>query len=150
MKGLRLVVVALILSSTLGASAASAESRSQSLRSHAPKGITETFYACLDKADSHLIDAAYCLTEEHTRQDKRLNADYKKLLGKLKPEARQALVHDERAWLKLQETTGRFENYAYGSEMVDNLQLSQNELFRICQRADTLEDYLFVVDLQSP
>lgn len=150
MKGLRLVVVALILSSTLGASAASAESRSQSLRSHAPKGITETFYACLDKADSHLIDAAYCLTEEHTRQDKRLNADYKKLLGKLKPEARQALVHDERAWLKLQETTGRFESYAYGSEMVDNLQLSQNELFRICQRADTLEDYLFVVDLQSP
>ena len=68
----------------------------------------------------------------------------------MKPEARQALVHDERAWLKLQETTGRFENYAYGSEMVDNLQLSQNELFHICQRANTLEDYLFVVSLQSP
>jgi uncharacterized protein YecT (DUF1311 family) len=118
------------------------ESTSQIIRQHAPAGITGTFYQCIDKADSDTIASAACLTAEQDRQDKRLNANYKALLAKLSPEAKKQLVLAERAWLKFKETNGTFENAIYGNEIIANLELTQNEVFSICARADTLEKYL--------
>lgn len=148
MKTLRIYALPLALMFMVQVAAAAAESRSHSIKSHAPQGITDTFYACVDKAGSDTIAAANCLTEEHARQDARLNAKYKVLIGKLHPEARDELVHAERAWLKFQEMNGALESSIYGSEAAANLQVAQNEMFRICERANALDDYLFVVNLQ--
>lgn len=130
------------------AAAGAVESRSQGIKVHAPSGITDTFYACVDKAGSDSNAVANCLTDEHTRQDSRLNAKYMTLLGELNPKAKDNLIHAERAWLKFQETNGALENSVYGSEAIGNLQMMQNEIFRICERANALDDYLFVVKLQ--
>ena len=128
--------------------ATATDSRSQDIKRHAPPGITDTFYACVDKADSDTNAAANCLTDEHTRQDKRLNTTYKALLSKLAPKAKDQLIQAERAWLKFQEVNGALESSVYGSEAVGNLQVTENAIFRVCERANALDDYLFVVNLQ--
>lgn len=139
------VTVALLV---YGASAVASDSRSQAIKSHAPKGITTAFYTCVDKADSDTVAIAACLSAEQTRQDNRLNASYKALLGKLTPKTKDALIRAEREWLKFQEANGEFENSIYGSESVANLQLTQNEMFRICERANALDTYLIVANIQ--
>ena len=131
-----------------GAAATASDSRSQAIKNHAPKGITTAFYTCVDKADSDTVAVAACLSAEQTRQDNRLNTTYKALLGKLAPKAKDALVRAEREWLKFQETNGEFENSIYGDESVANLQLTQNEIFRICERANALDTYLIVANIQ--
>jgi uncharacterized protein YecT (DUF1311 family) len=119
------------------------ESASARVRRDAPKGITEAFYACIDKADSNM-EEAFCLSQERGRQDHRLNATYQALLGKLSANQKQNLVEAERAWLKFQDTTARFQGELYGNDLVDNLQIAQNEAFAICKRADELGEYLTV------
>jgi uncharacterized protein YecT (DUF1311 family) len=131
-----------------GTAAVADDSRSQSIKSHAPRGITTAFYTCVDKADSDTVAAAACLSDEQTRQDDRLNASYKALLGKLTPKNKEALIRAEREWLKFQEANGEFENAIYGSENVANLQLTQNEMFRKCERANALDTYLIVANVQ--
>mgnify|MGYP001606441812 CR=1 FL=1 len=131
-----------------GAAATESNHNHTALQSHAPKGITTAFYTCVDKADSDTVAIAACLTDEQTRQDHRLNATYKALLGKLAPKAKDALVRAEREWLKFQEANGEFENSLYGNETDANLQLTQNEMFRICERANALGTYLIVADMQ--
>lgn len=128
--------------------ATATDSRSQDIKRHAPPGITDTFYACVDKADSDTNAAANCLTDEQARQDKRLNATYKALLSKLDPKAKDQLIQAERAWLKFQDANGVLESSVYGSEAVGNLQVTENALFRVCERTNALDDYLFVVNLQ--
>jgi uncharacterized protein YecT (DUF1311 family) len=128
--------------------ATATDSRSQDIKRHAPPGITDTFYTCVDKADSDTNAAANCLTDEQARQDKRLNITYKALLSKLDPKAKDQLIQAERAWLKFQDANGVLESSVYGSEAVGNLQVTENALFRVCERANALDDYLFVVNLQ--
>lgn len=147
MKTVRTLAIALTLLA-YGAVAVASDSRSQAIQSHAPKGITTAFYACVDKADSDTVAIAACLTDEQTRQDNRLNATYKALLGKLAPKAKDALIRSEREWLKFQEANGEFENSLYGNEIIDNLQLTQNEMFRLCERANALGTYLIVANIR--
>ena len=131
-----------------GAVAFASDSRSQTIKNHAPKGITTAFYACVDNANSDTVAIAACLSAEQTRQDNRLNVSYKALLGKLTPKAKDALIRAEREWLKFQDANGEFENSIYGNETVANLQLTQNEMFRICERANALDTYLIVANIQ--
>jgi uncharacterized protein YecT (DUF1311 family) len=147
MKTVRTLAITLAILA-YGASAVAADSRSQAIKSHAPKGITTALYACVDKADSDTIAIAACLSDEQTRQDNRLNATYRALLGKLTPKAKDALVRAEREWLKFQEANGEFESSIYGNEAIANLQLTQNEIFRICERANALGTYLIVANIQ--
>lgn len=147
MKTVRTLAIALTLLA-YGAVAVASDSRSQAIKSHAPKGITTAFYTCVDKADSGTVAIAACLSDEQTRQDNRLNITYKALLGKLTPEAKDALIRSEREWLKFQEANGKFENFLYGNEIIDNLQLTQNEMFRICERANALGAYLIVANIR--
>jgi Uncharacterized protein conserved in bacteria len=147
MKPARMLIVAFALL-VHAAIATASDSRSQAIKSHAPKGITTAFYTCVDKADSDTIAIAACLADEQTRQDHRLNVTYKALLGKLAPKAKGALIRSEREWLKFQAANGEFENSIYGNESVANLQLTQNEMFRICERANALDTYLIVANIQ--
>ena len=88
MKSLCAFAAVLALASYATAAAAE-ESTSQIIRQHAPAGITETFYRCIDKADTDAVASAACLTAEQARQDKRLNANYQALLAKLTPEQKK-------------------------------------------------------------
>jgi uncharacterized protein YecT (DUF1311 family) len=144
MKRTTMTVIAVALL-VYGATAVAGESTSDLIRRDAPKGITDTFYACIDKADSNDIEEAACLSAEQDVQDSRLNRTYKALLAKLDDKAKEQLVNSERAWLAFHGKTSRLESTLYGSEIVGNLQVSQNDIFRLCERANTLEDYLSLV-----
>ncbi|MEP6899597.1 MAG: lysozyme inhibitor LprI family protein, partial [Rhodanobacter sp.] len=127
-----------------GSVAIAADSTSQVIRRDAPKGITTTFYTCIDNAGPDTVALGACLSDEKARQDNRLNATYKALLGKLNPKAKDGLIHAERAWLKFQGTNGEFEASLYGDEIIDNLQLAQNEIFHLCERTNALDKYLAI------
>lgn len=131
-----------------GVSAGAADSTSELIRRDAPKGITETFYACIDKADYDTIAVAACLSSEEAIQDARLNRTYKRLLAKLDSKAKEQLVESERAWLAFHGKTSGLESTLYGSEIVANLEVSQRDIFRLCERANTLDDYLSLVNDQ--
>lgn len=128
--------------------ASAAESNSEYIKPDAPKGISDAFYACVDKAGSDTAAIADCLMNERQKQDARLNSTYKTLMGKIDAKAKEKLVAAERSWLDLQDKTGRLEDTLYGSETVSNLQRTQNETFRICERANVLQKYLAVIDLK--
>jgi len=117
-------------------------STSQIIKEIAPKGIRETYYACIDKARSDLRDVGACITAEKHYQDERLNKAYKKLLNSLKDQSKNDLVVAERSWLAFKEKDSEFLSTLYGDDPVDSMQLAQDEVFRLCERANVLETYL--------
>ena len=131
-----------------GATAGATDSTSHLIRRDAPKGITEAFYGCIDKADYDTIAVAACLSTEEHVQDARLNRTYKALLAKLDSKAKEQLVDSERAWLAFHGKTSRLESSLYGNEIVANLEVSQRDIFRLCERANTLDNYLSLVNDQ--
>lgn len=149
MKTVRTLAVALALFTCGTAAFADPDSTSQYIRRDAPKGITEVFYACIDKAGSDTVALAACQSTEKQKQDVRLNKAYKALLAALDSKAKEDLKVAQREWLALKDKDGRLETALYGDETVDNLQIGQNDVFRLCERANTLEKYLAVVDLKS-
>lgn len=146
MDRIRTTVIAIALFSCASAwAAAAAERPSDRVRRDAPKGITETFYACIDKADYDSIAVGACLSAEEEVQDARLNRSYKTLMGKLDSKAKKQLVASERAWLAFHGKSSGLESTLYGSEIVANLEVSQREIFRRCERANTLDTYVSLV-----
>ena len=141
--GMIAITIALLV---YGAAAVAADSTSQVIRRDAPKGITTTFFTCLDKAGSDTVALGGCLSTEKTKQDTRLNATYKSLLGKLSGKAKDGLVSAQREWLTFHNKTGDFEVSLYGDETVDDLQVTQDEIFQLCDRANTLDKYLAVAN----
>jgi uncharacterized protein YecT (DUF1311 family) len=145
MKTARMLTVTFALLA-YGTIASAADSTSQVIRSEAPKGITAPFYTCIDKAGSDTIALGACLAAEKRTQDARLNTTYKALLGKLNGKAKSQLISAERAWLKFQNEDGTFQNLLYGDEIIDNLDLAQNEIFSLCERANELDRYLSIAN----
>lgn len=141
----RTLIVASVLL-TYGVTATASDSTSQVIRREAPKGITTTFYTCIDKAGSDTIAIGACLSTERTKQDARLNTTYKALLGKVNGKAKNQLISAERAWLKFQNEDGTFQTLLYGDEIIDNLDLTQNEIFSLCKRANELDSYLSIAN----
>jgi uncharacterized protein YecT (DUF1311 family) len=129
-----------------GSAAVAADTTGQMIRTDAPKGITTAFFTCIDKAGSDTVALGGCLSAEKTNQDTRLNATYKTLLGKLNGKAKDALVSAQREWLALHNKSGDFEVLLYGNETVADLQITQNEIFQLCDRANTLDKYLAVAN----
>ncbi|MGN2245589.1 lysozyme inhibitor LprI family protein [Frateuria sp. GZRR35] len=140
MDRIRTTVIAFAL---FAASVAGAVERpSDAIRRDAPKGLTETFYACIDEAKSSDIDKAYCLSQERERQDARLNRAYQALLHKLDGDQKKDVINAERAWLRWQGKTSPVEGALYGSDLIGNLEVTENETFAICRQANRLEEYL--------
>jgi len=131
-----------------GSSAFAADSTSQVIKRQAPKGITATFYTCVDKAGSDTTAQGSCLSAEKKTQDTRLNTTYKALNAKLTGNAKANLLASERAWLEFHNKNGDFEASLYGDEPVADLQVTQNEIFRIAERADALDKYLTIANDQ--
>ncbi|HVI55845.1 MAG TPA: lysozyme inhibitor LprI family protein [Luteibacter sp.] len=131
-----------------GSSALAADSTSQVIKRQAPKGITAAFYACVDKAGSDATAQGACLGTEKKVQDTRLNTTYKALTAKLTGKAKDNLLLSERAWLEYHNKNGDFEAALYGDEPVADLQVTQNDIFRLAERADALEKYLTIANDQ--
>lgn len=131
-----------------GTGAMAADSTSQVIKHQAPSGITATFYSCIDKAGSDAVATSACLSAEKKTQDARLNTTYKALLAKLNGKAKDGLVSAERAWLDFHNKSGDVEAALYGDETVADLQVTQNEIFRLCERANTLSKYLSIANDQ--
>jgi uncharacterized protein YecT (DUF1311 family) len=147
MRTVRTLAITLALLVT-GSSAFAADSTSQVIKRQAPKGITATFYACVDKAGSDTTAQGACLAAEKKTQDTRLNTTYKALTAKLTGKAKDNLLNAERAWLDFHNRNGDFEASLYGDEPVADLQVTQNEIFRLAERADALDKYLTIANDQ--
>jgi uncharacterized protein YecT (DUF1311 family) len=131
-----------------GNNAFATDSTSQVIKRQAPKGITASFYTCVDKAGSDTTAQGACLSAEKKTQDTRLNTAYKALTAKLNGKAKDNLLNAERAWLDFHNRNGDFEASLYGDEPLADLQVSQNEIFRLAERADALDKYLTLANDQ--
>jgi len=109
----------------------------------APKGLSATFAACMDRAGSQQIPRAECLSAERARQDARLNRVYQELVGSLQSPRREQIVEAQRAWLQLQQKDGAFEMSVFEPlGTMGDLQSVESEALSISERADRLEKYL--------
>lgn len=127
---------------------AGAESTVQIIKQQAPKGITTTFYSCTEKAGSDHIAQSACLSAEKKAQNDRLNSVYKIVLGKLNKDDKESLVSAERTWLELHKKSEEFEESLYGSDPVASSSVALNEIFRICERANTLDNYAYIAGIR--
>jgi uncharacterized protein YecT (DUF1311 family) len=147
MQTIKTIAISLALLA-FGTGAMAADSTSQVIKRQAPNGINASFYTCIDKAGSDTVATSACLSAEKKAQDTRLNTTYKALLAKLNGKAKDGLVSSERAWLDFHNKSGNVEAALYGDETVADLQVTQNEIFRLCERANTLDKYLSIANDQ--
>lgn len=140
-------IVTLSVALVMFASGANAyESTAQVIKRHAPAGISDVFYGCLERAGSETIARAACQSAEKERQDTRLNAAYKMLLNKQSGAAKENLVRAERAWLDFHGASTAVESSLYGGETVGSFEVMQREIFRLSERANVLEEYVSIAD----
>lgn len=113
-------------------------------QSEGPPHVRASYLRCVEDGQG-IIEKAACLDPERSYQDQRLNQAYKKLSARLGPERRAALVAAQRAWLDFHAKESALEEAVLGSEQVSNMQLGENEIFRLAERANRLEQYLEAV-----
>ena len=66
--------------------------------------LSKEYSDCIDKASQGVTAEMFeCNGEELDRQDARLNDVYKKLISKLSPDRKKALLKAQRAWIKFRE-----------------------------------------------
>jgi uncharacterized protein YecT (DUF1311 family) len=63
---------------------------------------------CLEKANGVTPDMIDCLQAEYERQDKRLNAAYKKAGVEITAQQKKQLVSSQRAWITFRDTYSSF------------------------------------------
>jgi uncharacterized protein YecT (DUF1311 family) len=69
----------------------------------ADKDMSPEYAACIDKSNGVTNEMLDCITAETTRQDARLNENYKKLMSKISAKRREALLEAQRAWVKFRD-----------------------------------------------
>jgi uncharacterized protein YecT (DUF1311 family) len=75
---------------------------------HAEERTSESYTACLDKANGATSAMQDCIKEELERQDHRLNTAYQALTGSV-PEKRRAQLRDaQRKWTAFRDANCRF------------------------------------------
>jgi len=66
--------------------------------------LSKEYSDCIDKASQGATAEMFeCSGEELDRQDARLDNTYKKLMSKLSPDRKKALLKAQRAWIKFRE-----------------------------------------------
>jgi len=141
--GVRILVLGAAVLIATGLPAQAAETRTtQAMRNGAPKGLTESFFRCIDAAGLSESKISSCISTEKKGQDARLNKAYGVLMTNLDPEARDSVRAAERAWLDFNTKSVVAETAIGGANQVANIDVSQAELFRFCERANVLEDYV--------
>jgi len=125
------------------ASAACAGDVGATMRKMAPRGISDTFFTCADRAGYDDASLGACITTEKKSQDARLNRAYAALMKKLAAKPKDDLRDAERAWLTYVGKSYDAELGIHGQDKTINIDLATHELYRYCQRANELEDLVF-------
>lgn len=115
------------------------------MRNSAPKGITDAFYKCTDRAGGDIVALGQCTTAEKRVQDARLNKAYSALMGKLGEGGKTHLREAERAWIVFNAKSVDTELDVRSDEKTANIDVSVNEIYRYADRASVLEGLLSIV-----
>jgi uncharacterized protein YecT (DUF1311 family) len=70
--------------------------------------LSQTYSACMDKSKGVTSEMLDCISAEFTRQDDRLNENYKRLMSKLSGKRKEGLLEAQRAWISLGTQTVTF------------------------------------------
>lgn len=100
---------------------------------------TKEYRQCIEKSGA--VDPAVldCISDEYTRQDKKLNAAYRKLMGSLKGERKKQLLEAQRLWSKYTEANCMFYYDPDGGTMA-RMQAAECGVTARIERAAELED----------
>lgn len=100
---------------------------------------TKEYGRCIDKAGA--VDPAVleCISDEYTRQDKRLNAAYRNLMATLKGDRKKQLLEAQRLWGKYTEANCGFYHDPDGGTLARMLSAECQVSARI-ERAAELEE----------
>ena len=108
-----------------------AESRTaQAMRHDAPKGITEAFFVCVDKAGFDQTLISICIRSEKAIQDRRINKAYGRLMDKLTGSTKESVQLAERAWIDFNTRSVAAETDLGGTDRVANVDVATAELHR--------------------
>lgn len=118
----------------------------QSIRHRAPKGITEAFYACADKARGDVVALGLCTSSEKKIQDARLNKAYTILMAKLEPKAKESMKAAERSWLDFNGKAVNAELDLRSTDKTASIEASISEVFRYCDQANVLGNFVYFVN----
>lgn len=105
--------------------------------------LSRGFDQCVDKAGGSDAGVIECLGAEYTRQDKRLNDAYRKLLARVSKQKGEELRKVQRAWLAYVEAECGFlyDNEAFAGTS-DRVQASSCNVTERARRAADLEGFL--------
>lgn len=104
-----------------------------------PLPRTKEYSRCIEKAGAVDPLVLECISDEYTRQDKRLNAAYRKLMSSLKGERKKQLLEAQRLWGKYTEANCGFYYDPDGGTSARMLSAECEVTARI-ERASELED----------
>lgn len=99
---------------------------------------TKEYDRCIEKAGAVDPLVLECISDEYSRQDKRLNVAYRKLMGSLKEARNKQLLETQRLWGKYTEANCAFYYDPDGGTMARMLSAECDVTARI-QRAIELE-----------
>jgi uncharacterized protein YecT (DUF1311 family) len=74
----------------------------------ADSDLSQAYLACIDKSNGVTSEMLDCISAELTRQDARLNENYKRLMSKLSATRKEGLLEAQRAWIKFADTNCGF------------------------------------------
>jgi len=74
----------------------------------ADKNMSPEYATCIDKSNGVTGEMLDCMGAEFTRQDARLNENYKRLMAKLSAKRKEALLEAQRAWIKFRDANCNF------------------------------------------
>jgi len=100
---------------------------------------TKEFGRCIEKAGVVEPAVLDCISNEYARQDKRLNAAYRNLMGSLKGERKKQLLEAQRLWAKYTDANCGFYHDPDGGTSAPMLAAECEVTARI-QRAAELEE----------
>jgi uncharacterized protein YecT (DUF1311 family) len=70
--------------------------------------MSQAYLECIDKSNGVTSEMLDCISAEFTRQDDRLNENYKRLMSKLSGKRKEGLLEAQRAWIKFRDTNCNF------------------------------------------
>ena len=74
----------------------------------AGRELSQAYLACIDKSNGVTSEMLDCISAELTRQDARLNENYKRLMSKLSAKRKGGFLEAQRAWIKFRDTNCSF------------------------------------------
>jgi len=113
----------------------------EALAAATEQNLGPEYSTCLDKANGVTFDMIDCIVAETTRQDAKLNENYKRLMSRLSPDRKKALLEAERAWITFRDANCQFYGDPQGGT---SARLSANEciLNATAQRAQELKLFM--------